>query len=237
MIDKTNFPEKDSDWSEVNWESFLKYLVESKITTYKEIASALLSSLNPPQVGTGVASKQSFKDKYPKRKVMQAVMGWFYSQRGVCEDCGTRLELQADHVDPRQNYINADEADRLENLELRCRRCNVTKRPSHTKGGLTFLTAAAALMWILFTKRPTSLKQYSRMCREYGLTMASVRFQEAWAMAIWLNKSGEYVLDETDDLKFAWVDEEDSPSDVKIDPKDIPQGDSGQLGIEVKLEG
>ena len=54
-IDLRTFPESDGDWSESNWEDFLKFLVEHKVVSYKEIASALLSSLNPPQVGTAVA--------------------------------------------------------------------------------------------------------------------------------------------------------------------------------------
>ncbi len=195
-IDISDFPESDGDWTEENWEQFLKHLTEEGIVSYKEIASALLSALNPPQVGTGVASKKSFQKHYPKRKTMQAVFEWFYDQTGVCEDCGTRLELQADHIDPRENYDNPDDADTLDNLELRCRRCNVIKRPSHKKGGLTYLTAAAGLMWILFTKRPTTYKEYEKLCREYGMTMANIRFREAWALAIWLNKNEEYEIEE-----------------------------------------
>jgi len=194
--DITQFPENDSDWSEDNWQEFIEYMVQIGIITHKEVASAVLSTLNPPQVGTGVASKKSFQAHYPPRKTMQAVFTWFYDQAGKCEDCGTRMELQADHIDPRENYKNPDDADTLDNLELRCRRCNVIKRPSHKKGGLTFLTAAAALMWILFTKQPKSYKEYHDLCREYGLTMANIRFQEAWAIAIWLNKDGKYEIEE-----------------------------------------
>ena len=194
-IDISKFPESDEEWSEKNWEDFLKHLTQRGIVTYKEIASALLSALNPPQVGTGIASKASFQKHHPKRKTMQAVFEWFYSQTGTCEDCDTRLELQADHIDPRQNYDNPDDADKLGNLELRCRRCNVIKRPSHKKGGLTYLTTSAGLMWILFTKKPTNYKEYEKFCRDYGMTMANIRFKEAWAIAIWLNKIGEYYID------------------------------------------
>ncbi|WP_416237328.1 HNH endonuclease [Streptomyces marinisediminis] len=112
------------------------------------------------------------------------VRAWFYRQSGRCEDCGARLELQADHVETRQDH--GDRADRLENMLLRCRRCNVVRRPSHKQGGLTFLTAEAALMWILFIKRPRTYEEYAAMCKDYGMTMASIRFQEAWAMAHWL---------------------------------------------------
>ena len=196
MSDSPVFPEKDKDWSEDDWKNFMQKLVDSGIVSQKEIASTVLGTLNPPQVGTGVASKKSFQAHYPPRKTMQAVMAWFYAQGGRCEDCGTRMELQADHADPRENYANPDDADRLDNLELRCRRCNVVKRPSHKKGGLTYLTSASALMWILFTKRPKTYEEYHDQCREYGLTMANIRFQEAWAIAVWMKKEGMYEITE-----------------------------------------
>ena len=121
---------------------------------------------------------------------MQAVYEWHENQTGKCADCGTRLELQADHIVPRE--VLGDEADSLENMTLRCRRCNVIKRPSHIKGGKTFLTTESALMWILFTKKPKTYKDFEKLCREYGMTMANIRFREAWAMAQWLNKIGKY---------------------------------------------
>ena len=68
------------------------------------------------------------------------------------------------------------------------------KRPSHKKGGQTYLTAEAALMWLLFVRNPATYDQYKRLCREYGLTMADIRFQEAWAMAEWLKREGKYPL-------------------------------------------
>jgi hypothetical protein len=102
------------------------------------------------------------------------------------------LELQADHVVPREKIGEA--ADRLENMTLRCRRCNVIRRPSHKKGGLTHLTAEAALMWILFTKKPATYQEFEKLCRSYGLTMANIRFEEAWAMAKWLQREGMYYI-------------------------------------------
>ena len=47
-------------------------------------------------------------------------------------------------------------------------------------------------MWILFSKQPDTYEEFASECREYGLTMASVRFEEAWAMAKWLEKEGKY---------------------------------------------
>lgn len=87
-------------------------------------------------------------------------------------------------------------ADQLENMVLRCRRCNVVRRPSHKNGGLAFLTTEAALMWILLVKRPTTYQDFKVLCRSYGMTMADIRFQEAWAMAKWLHQVGTYNITE-----------------------------------------
>ena len=129
----------------------------------KEIASLVLGSLNPSQVGTSIASNKNFQKNYPPRKTWQAVRQWHFDQSGKCLDCETRLELQADHVIPKEEL--GDAADQLDNMALRCRRCNVIKRPSHKKGGLTFLTTESALMWILLTKKPTTYEDFHDLCR------------------------------------------------------------------------
>ena len=187
------FPEDDSKWTENDWEALLMMLKEAGIVTDREITSLVLGHLNPSQVGTSVASNKSFQRHYPPRKTWEAVRAWHFEQSGKCADCGTRLELQADHVIPREKA--GEEADRLDNMTLRCRRCNVVRRPSHTLGGKTFLTTEAALMWLLFTKRPNTYQEYEKLCRDYGLTMANIRFQEAWAMARWLERGGCYEID------------------------------------------
>jgi len=183
-------PSRDSDWSDEHWASLLEHLVESEMVSYKDVAALVLGHLNPSQVGTSIASNKSFQKNYPPRKTWQAVRQWHFDQSGKCMDCGTRLELQADHVIPKEELGAA--ADRLNNMALRCRRCNVIRRPSHKKGGLTFLTTESALMWILLTKRPTSYQDFACLCREYGMTMANIRFEEAWAMAKWLHREGKY---------------------------------------------
>jgi hypothetical protein len=170
----------------------MEYLVDLGLVTYKEIASLTLGHLNPSQVGTSIATKKSFQRHFPPRKCWEAVRQWHFDQPGKCCDCGTRLELQADHVASRKEY--GEGADRLENMVLRCRRCNVIRRPSHKKGGLTHLTAESALMWILFTKRPATYQEFASLCRAYGLTMATIRFEEAWAMAKWLQREGKYSI-------------------------------------------
>ncbi|PEB33265.1 hypothetical protein COM77_26690 [Bacillus cereus] len=194
----SQYPEQDSAWSEQNWKEMIDTLVANELVSYKEIASLVLGHLNPSQVGTSIASKKTFQKHFPPRKTWKAVREWHFHQLGKCHDCGTRLELQADHVIPRE--VLGDEADTLGNMTLRCRRCNVVRRPSHKKGGLTFLTAESALMWILFTKKPETYQEYAQLCREYGLTMANIRFEEAWAMAKWLAAEGKYKI--KDDSKY-----------------------------------
>ena len=195
MIDISSFPTNDSEWSEEQWHDMLIYLNEQGLASYKDMASTVLSALNPPQVGTAVATNKNFQSHYLKGKTMQAVMRWFYDREGVCVDCGTHLELQADHIIPKETFADKRDADYLDNLELRCRRCNVIKRPSHKNGGKTYLTAAAALMWLLLRFRPSTYQEYEKICREYGLTMANIRFHEAWALAVWLNKKGLYRIE------------------------------------------
>jgi hypothetical protein len=142
---------------------------------------------------------------------MKIVMEWVYSQTGKCADCGTRLELQADHIKGREHFPrNPLAADFIENMTLRCRRCNVVRRPSHKFGGLTFLTAEAALMWILLVIRPRSFRDYVRMCRLYGMTMSDIRMQEAWAMAHWLRH--------TEGSAYTIEDEQNSQYDIVLWP-------------------
>ena len=195
MVDLNKFPVHDYDWDEEQWRDMLVYLKEQNLASWKDMAAQVLSALNPPQVGTQVASKPSFQKHFAPRETMKNVMKWFYSRKGVCVDCGSRLELQADHIIPKETFKNPEDADYLDNLELRCRRCNVIKRPSHKNGGKTFLPAAASLMWLLFRFKPKSYDEFDKICRNYGLTMANVRFQEAWAMAVWLNRLGKYDID------------------------------------------
>src|SRR3954447_3668955 len=92
-------PWTDPEWTEDDWMGLLEWLIESGFVTPHEIAALVLGHLNPSQVGTSIASKKTFQANYPPRKTMQAVLGWHIAQVGRCADCGTRLELQADHVE------------------------------------------------------------------------------------------------------------------------------------------
>jgi hypothetical protein len=194
-------PAEDSKWSDDQWNKLIQELVDQGIVTPKEVAVAVLGHINPPQVGTSIASSDSIKYGFknhwysngkPPRSFWQGVRSWLYQQNGTCADCATRMDLQADHIESRIQYGLA--ADRLDNMTLRCRRHNVVRRESHKQGGITFLTTEAALMWILLVKRPDKYSSFKVLCREYGLTMADIRFQEAWAMARWLERIGKYQI-------------------------------------------
>ena len=184
------------EWSEKQWHDFVSGLVKKRIVSWSEVALTVCGELNPPQVGTAIASSKSFQKNYPKGGIMRPVMEWLYSTNGKCEDCGTRLFLEADHVRSKQEYREAGQdlskADTLDNLQLLCKRCNVVKRPSHSLGGISFAPAQSVLVWILLHLRPKTKKNFYKLCREYGLTMANIRFDEAWAFAKWLKKKRIY---------------------------------------------
>lgn len=186
---------EDETWKDAEWSALVSQLINDGIVSWKEVASVVLGELNPPQVGTSLATNPNIKRQYSPRKAWQAVRAWFYAQRGRCENCGTRVKLEVDHKIQKQGPGGiGDNADRLDNLQLICKRCNAKKRPSHKKAGLTTLTAESGLMWILFVKKPKTYEDFKDLCRKYGLTMADIRFQEAWAMAVWLWKEGKYSM-------------------------------------------
>lgn len=190
----------DESWNDQQWKELIESLINKGLLSWKNVVTLALGHMNPSQVGTSLASSEGFKRRYGKGNTMRIVMDWFYSQDGRCVDCGTRLELQADHNKPRESFQDPLEADFIENMVLRCRRCNVIKRPSHQFGGNTHLTAEFALMWIMFSFKPRTLHDFIRMCRLYGMTMADVRMQEGWAMAMWLQhiEGFDFPLDSPD---------------------------------------
>jgi hypothetical protein len=188
------------EWEEDGrWYELLKEMVENGLVSWKDVAIATLGEMNPPQVGTSTASNANFKKLYNvggQRGTMRKVMEWLYKQPGTCAGCKTHLFLEADHIRGKEHFVaerrDPAEADTLENLQLLCKRCNVIKRKSHKLGGLSFLTAQAALMWILLVLQPKAKGEFTVLCRRYGLTMADVRFDEAWAMALWLRNANKY---------------------------------------------
>lgn len=186
---------QDRSWTTTQWRTLLETLIDSNLFTWKDVTTLVLGQLNPPQVGTSIASNAGFQKNLRGQgdlSVMQQVYDWIYGQLGRCADCGSRLDLQADHVNPRETAgLDKTSVDRLDNLTLRCRRDNVIRRISHKLGGKTHLTAEAALMWILLVIRPRTYIDFLRLCRLYGMSMADVRMKEAWAMAVWLNRDDE----------------------------------------------
>jgi 5-methylcytosine-specific restriction endonuclease McrA len=194
------FRTPDATWNESRWQELVGSLVANGILSWEDVAVCVLGELNPPQVGTSLASNDNIKAQYPPRRAMRAVMEWFYAQDGKCQNCGRRIHIEVDHVVSKDEFSRRGrdpaEADTLANLQLLCRRCNVVKRDSHLLGGLSFATAQAALMWILIVERPRARADFENLCRAHGLSMASIRFDEAWAMAIWLAAVGMYELDE-----------------------------------------
>ncbi|WP_147106657.1 hypothetical protein [Tateyamaria sp. syn59] len=201
---KTGFGLHDSAWSEEQWHDLVKSFVENGLANWQELAALILGHLNPSQTGTSLASSDGFKRRDGKGNTMRIVMDWAYAQTGRCRDCGSRLELQADHVEGRELFDDPLDADYIENMTLRCRRCNVVRRPSHELGGQTFLTAESALMWILLVIKPRTLTDFVRLCRIYGMTMADIRMQEAWAMAHWLSRNDPPLYGIEDDENTAY---------------------------------
>jgi hypothetical protein len=192
---------QDRTWTNGRWRELLEHLINRGFFTWQDVATLALGQANPPQVGTSIASKETFQANHPKvngKSTMQQVFDWLYEQVGTCVQpgCGTRLDLQADHVAPIEEAVDDPaKVDGLANLVLRCRRHNVIRRKSHKLGGKTYLTAESALMWILLVIKPRSRIDFIRMCRLYGMSMADVRMYEAWAMAVWLNRDASIGFD------------------------------------------
>lgn len=185
--------DQNRKWPEEQWKKLLRGLIKDKLVTWREVTSLVLGALNPPQVGTSMTG-EVWQRRYGKGKTWRKVREWLYSQTGKCGRCGSRISLEKAHIVSVID-VGEEKASKLENVRLLCKRCNAIERPSHKEAGKTFQTTEAALMWILLIYRPRSYKEYERLCREYGLTMANIRFQEAWAVAKWLAKEGKYVIE------------------------------------------
>ncbi|MBB4347009.1 hypothetical protein [Aliirhizobium cellulosilyticum] len=192
---KVNFEVPDK--SDEDWKSFIMQMVDNGLICWEDVAVAVCGELNPPQVGTQVAS--AVKHNYPRGKTMKEVWQWLYSQPGTCAVSGKRMFLEADHKEAKEQFIKAGrdvkDADTLENFQLLTKRENVIKRGSHRLGGLSFAPAASVLVYVLLEFRPKTLKAFIKLCRSHGLTMSEIRMQEAWALAIWLSRDGLYEID------------------------------------------
>ncbi|MCF2901554.1 hypothetical protein L1267_14330 [Pseudoalteromonas sp. OFAV1] len=197
LASKTEVCFEQPNWGEDEWKSFVLHLIDFGLITWEDVAINMCSELNPPQVGTAVA--EQVKPNYPPRQAMKHVFKWFYEQSGKCEVSGKRLWLEADHKVPKEHFIrqgkDPKEANTLDNFQLLTKRENVIKRGSHRLGGLSFAQASAVLVYVLLRYKPKNIEDFGKLCRNYGLTMAAIRFQEAWALAIWLSKEGLYEID------------------------------------------
>lgn len=197
ILSRTKVLFSKPEWSGEEWRAFVETLVSDDLVSWEDIAVAVLAELNPPQVGTAVAN--AVKHNYPPRETMREVWKWFYAQSGRCEISGKHLFLEADHKIPKEEFIKSGkdvkDADTLDNFQLLTKRENVIKRGSHRLGGISFANAAAVLMYVLLRFKPSTLTAFAKHCREHGLTMSGIRFQEAWAMAIWLARDGRYKID------------------------------------------
>ena len=169
--------------NEVDWEGLVKSLVNDGIVTDKEVAECVLGALNPMQFGSSIASKAVYQKQYPPRKTFAAALEWALAQSGQCTDCGTRLNLEIDHIIPRRDGGE----DKLSNHTLRCRRCNSSRR--HANGRKTELTTQAALVYVMVTHRPKTYNEYRTLCREYGLTCSDIRIKEGWVLRSWLSNN------------------------------------------------
>lgn len=177
-------------WREGDWRDQVERLVADDLVRWKDVAALVLGHLNPPQVGTSLASDPAMQAQYGKGSTLGPVIDWLYEQQGRCSVCGTRLELQVDH--------NMSGTTNLAAMTFLCRRDNVIRR--HPRGGITDLTLESALMWILLGLRPRTHDDFVRLCRLDGITVGSIRFKEAWAMAEWLARESppKYDVDPDD---------------------------------------
>ncbi len=94
----TGLHDREQDTKEEYWRGLLDGLVGEGLLRWRDITPLVLGHLNPPQVGTQLASSEGFKRQYGKGHTMRVVLHWLYTQEGRCQDCHSRLELQADHV-------------------------------------------------------------------------------------------------------------------------------------------
>src|SRR5438034_521977 len=89
-------------WTEEQWKEFVYKIIEKRLVSWEEVASVVLGELNPPQVGTSLASNANIKANYPPRKAWQAVKAWLWSQPLGCRECKTLLKLEAEHIIPKE---------------------------------------------------------------------------------------------------------------------------------------
>lgn len=177
--------------SEEEAQVLLTELISTGIVTWRHVVQKVLQSLQPPQTATHVPQLAGIRERYPPRHRWAPARLWMYAQYGPC-NCGAGLNMTHDHVLPRDLLL--DKADLLENLRFLCYRCNQSRHWMH--GGKLELGTAAAAIYLLFRYRPRTLKRLTELGRDLGLTQSDQRFEETWALAVYLHGKGAYELDE-----------------------------------------
>ncbi len=178
--------------TEERCEEIITNLVEEDILDWTTIAKEMLQSLQPPQTATHVPQLDGLRERYERGNRWAPSRRWMYSQYGPCENCGKITSINHDHIVERD--ILGDEADRLENLRFLCRRCNQSRHWEN--GNILDLGTAAAVMYLLFTQKPKTVKELEKMGRQVGLTQSNQRFEETWAFAMYLHREGLLEVDE-----------------------------------------
>lgn len=185
-------PEQLLEVTEERCEEIIKNLLDEGILDWTTIAKEMLQSLQPPQTATHVPQLDGHRERYERGNRWAPSRRWMYSQYGPCESCGKITSINHDHIVERD--ILGNEADRLENLRFLCRRCNQSRH--WEKGNVLDLGTAAAVMYLLFTQEPKTVKELEKMGRQVGLTQSNQRFEETWAFAMYLHREGLIEVDE-----------------------------------------
>ena len=60
-------PPVDAAWSDDDWRSMLEFLIGTGLLTVKDVVALVLGHLNPPQVGTSIASSPSSSNVSARR--------------------------------------------------------------------------------------------------------------------------------------------------------------------------
>ena len=99
---------------------------------------------------------------------------------GHCAYCGKQIEykdMQVDHITPQRRYADKKIADRLENLNPSCRRCNHYKRTCDLEG----------FRELIMTLHNRIRKQYlNKVAEDYGI----VEVKE-WDGKFYFERGGE----------------------------------------------
>lgn len=178
--------------SESTCRDLVEGLIEAGVITWSDIAEEILQAMQPPQTATHVPQLDGIRELYESRQRWAPSRRWMYAQYGRCGECGALLSMTHDHVLSRD--LLGSKADYLENLRFLCRRCNQARH--WEKGNILAWGTAAAVQYLLHTESPSTVKELEELGKELGLTQSNQRYEEAWALAVFLSRQGQYDLSE-----------------------------------------